>query len=463
MIQLDIEQISFEYLLNSRNERVVSFGAGDSLNWSQLRRRVFLLRNKLHESAHENWILASNSRRTFIVGLLALVAAKKEIFLAANNLAGTLANTVHGAQAFLTDLDLDTDLPVLRLTDLEGEPEYDDIHLDPGLQFIQICTSGSSGEPKQIRKSLATLESELRCLERQWGGLVDNKVVISTVSHQHIYGLLFRLLWPLMTNRVFVEENIEYPEQIATLAKKYGNLILISSPAYLKRMASVLNKDVMQQRVKAIYSSGGPLDHATAIFYTNQFTTTPIEVLGSTETGGIAHRQQTDQEELLWQKFDEVEIRQEPKNGALVVKSPFCFSQDWYEMGDVVELKSSAMFKLLGRRDRIVKLEEKRISLDQMETILGQSECIEQAKITVLQGHRTILGGVCILSATGTKLFAQLSRREFSEQLREYMSYYFDRVTLPRKWRYVPDFPYNTQGKLTQADLARLFDKEQYD
>jgi len=463
MTGVDIEQFSFTRLLNGNLDWTVIFSADHALSWSQIRRHIFLLANKIEQSEFNCWILASDSPRSFLVGMLALIVAKKEILLPPNNLTGTLSETIQGAQAMLTDLDAGTNLPVFSLAEIEGEPEYIEISIESDAQFIQICTSGSSGEPKQIRKSLATLETELRCLETRWGALVKNKVAISTVSHQHIYGLLFRVLWPVMAGRAFVEENVEYPEQIPSLAKKYGELILISSPAYLKRMADVLDKDVMQNMVKVIYSSGGPLLQDTAIFYAEHFSLTPIEVLGSTETGGIAYRQQKAQEEVLWHKFDEVQIRRDSKNGVLSIKSPFCFSDDWYAMGDEVELMSAATFKLLGRLDRIVKLEEKRISLDRMETILSQNELIEQAKVTVLTGHRTILGGVCVLTEAGTQLLAQLSRREFSERLREYLADYFDRVTLPRKWRYVADFPYNSQGKLTQAELTRLFDEEPHD
>jgi acyl-coenzyme A synthetase/AMP-(fatty) acid ligase len=132
-------------------------------------------------------------------------------------------------------------------------------------------------------------------------------------------------------------------------------------------------------------------------------------------------------------------------------------------MGDAVELIDDQHFKLLGRLDRIVKLEEKRISLDRMETVLGRNNLVEQVKIVVLEGYRTILGAVCILNHKGQVKLHQLGRRELSNQLKEYLAAYFDRVTLPRKWRYVADFPYNTQGKITQAALAELFEDNQED
>jgi len=192
-----------------------------------------------------------------------------------------------------------------------------------------------------------------------------------------------------------------------------------------------------------------------------QFNITPIEVLGSTETGGIAYRQQQPEKEILWKKFDEVEIQRQKENGALAIRSPFCFSSDWYEMGDAVELVDNEHFKLLGRIDRIVKLEEKRISLDRMETVLADNELIDQVKILPLEGYRTVLGAICVLNEAGRLKLAQNGRRALSNHFKEYLAVYFDRVTLPRKWRYVADFPYNTQGKITQAALAALFEDRQ--
>jgi acyl-coenzyme A synthetase/AMP-(fatty) acid ligase len=158
-----------------------------------------------------------------------------------------------------------------------------------------------------------------------------------------------------------------------------------------------------------------------------------------------------------------VDIRRQPQNGALAIRSPFCFSPDWYVMGDAVELVDSEHFKLLGRIDRIVKLEEKRISLDRMEAILVDCELVDQVKMVVLQGYRTVLGAVCILTKAGQAKLAQYGRRELSNELKEYLAVYFDRVTLPRKWRYVADFPYNTQGKITQTALAELFEENKED
>ncbi|MEG1042415.1 MAG: AMP-binding protein, partial [Pseudomonas sp.] len=75
--------------------------------------------------------------------------------------------------------------------------------LDLDSSCLSLCTSGSSGEPKRIDKTLRQLSNEVGALEQQWGADLGDACIISSVSAQHIYGLLFRILWPLCAGRPF--------------------------------------------------------------------------------------------------------------------------------------------------------------------------------------------------------------------------------------------------------------------
>ena len=66
---------------------------------------------------------------------------------------------------------------------------------------LVIHTSGSNGEPVAIPRRLAQLDAEVRALQQAFGAGLDEALVLGTVSHQHIYGLLFRVLWPLAAGR----------------------------------------------------------------------------------------------------------------------------------------------------------------------------------------------------------------------------------------------------------------------
>jgi len=101
-----------------------------------------------------------------------------------------------------------------------------DVGPEPGDEApaLVVYTSGTNGEPLAIGKSLAQLDAEVHALEARFGALCDTglapvnlateamagfdddddvemPVIWATVTHQHIYGLLFRVLWPLAAGR----------------------------------------------------------------------------------------------------------------------------------------------------------------------------------------------------------------------------------------------------------------------
>ncbi len=64
--------------------------------------------------------------------------------------------------------------------------------LDPDFIGLVLYTSGSTGTAQAIPKKLAQLGAEVAALETQFGALLGAADITATVSHQHIYGLLFQ-------------------------------------------------------------------------------------------------------------------------------------------------------------------------------------------------------------------------------------------------------------------------------
>jgi acyl-CoA synthetase (AMP-forming)/AMP-acid ligase II len=85
----------------------------------------------------------------------------------------------------------------LKPAQVAADAEADAGALDPDACELVLFTSGSTGEPGAITKTLRQLDSEIESLEAQFGAALGDALVQGTVSHQHIYGLLFRVLWPL--------------------------------------------------------------------------------------------------------------------------------------------------------------------------------------------------------------------------------------------------------------------------
>lgn len=349
----------------------------------------------------------------------------------------------------------------LRAGDLPGAIEPPDSEgdacqlepLDEATTRLILFTSGSSGVPVAIDKRLTQLAAEVRGLQQQFGDALDDAAVCATVSHQHIYGLLFVVLWPLAAGRPFVARRLSYPEEMAGQLGPAPS-VLVSSPAHLKRLPDTLDWHTARSGLRAVFSSGGVLPAEAVEACLTLLQCSPVEVFGSSETGGIAWRQRAVHGEC-WQALPGVAWRCE--GGVLEVRSPHVGQCDWFTTSDRAEPDGTG-FMLHGRVDRVAKIEEKRVSLSAIERALCDMSEIEDARVVVLGAPGAQrLGAVVVPSASGWARLRSHGKRAFNEQARACLLQGLERVVLPRSWRHVMALPVNAQGKTTAAQLAALF------
>ena len=328
----------------------------------------------------------------------------------------------------------------------------------PDFAALVVFTSGSTGAPTPIPKRLAQLTSEIAALERQFGTRLGDAAIVATVSHQHIYGLLFRVLWPLAEGRAIHAARHEFPETLAP-ALAHGPAVLLGSPAHLKRLPAHLDWSGAAQ-LRAVFSSGGMLDEGASRHAAALLGQAPIEVYGSSETGGVAWRQRREGEGDTWQPLPGVQWRLDG-DGLLEVSSGFAGS-GWQRLADRAERADGAEggFVLRGRADRIVKIEEKRISLDAVEAALCAGGLAREAKVLAVPGPgRQMLAAFVVPSLDGQAVLDREGRAALSRRLRTQLAAGFASVALPRRWRYLERMPVNAQGKTTQALLLALLDE----
>jgi acyl-coenzyme A synthetase/AMP-(fatty) acid ligase len=321
----------------------------------------------------------------------------------------------------------------------------------PSAQLV-LCTSGSTGTPKEVARGVDNVEAELAVFESLWGKQLDNTRVYSTVSHRHVYGLLFSVLWPLLNRRPFATFRLEFPEQLAD--SRGAGHALVSSPALLKRIGHLPDRS---GRWRAVFSSGGLLPADAAADVTRVLGVCPVEVLGSTETSGVAWRRQLLAAGTSFSNMPTVETRL-AEDDFLEARSPFSGQADWLRMGDRVRFIGTGRFELLGRGDHLAKIEDKRVSLAEIERCLLENPWVKDvAAVSLDDGARQYVGVVVQLSPTGTTELAQRGRRSFNEGLKASLRPRIERVALPRKFRYVDAVPADSQGKRERALLERLF------
>ncbi|QJI32361.1 AMP-binding protein [Pseudomonas sp. ADAK18] len=315
---------------------------------------------------------------------------------------------------------------------------------------LSLCTSGSSGEPKRIDKTLRQLANEVRALETLWGTDLGEACIIGSVATQHIYGLLFRVLWPLCAGRTFVRQQLAFPEDLQRASREHPYFAWIASPALLKRMGDNLDWPALSA-VKRVFSSGGALPMEAASSLQQRLQQWPTEILGSSETGGIAWRQG----QQPWQPFADVQLSQDA-DGALRIASPYLPTGHIEQTADAAKIHADGRFELLGRLDRIVKLEEKRISLPMLEQALMDHPWVAETRLGVVQENRASLGALVVLSAPGLYALRNQGRRTVTQTLRQHLSQHCEALALPRRWRLLRQLPFNAQGKLPQADVEAL-------
>ena len=441
-------------------ELVVAFGPDGEVTLAELRRGSLQLARAMarHAGAGQpgaRWALCFDDSLLFTQALLACALGGYQAILPGHQRLAGLQALQAQFDGLLTDGELPgaaLAVPQLRLPLLvaDDELEADGAALLPERLDLTLFSSGSTGEPKAIPKAWPQLEAELRVQMALWGERLVDTRVLASVSHQHIYGLLFRILLPLALGRPFDRRSIDYPEQLALQTAPWA---LIASPAFLSR----LDPAIPAAGCRLIVSSGGPLQPGDAHQAKLLLGQLPVEIFGSSETGGIGWRQRH-QVQTPWTTLPGVEVRVGPDQ-CLLLRSPFLPTAEWLDCADRI-LMTGAGFELLGRQDRVVKLEEKRISLDEVEARLQALAEVESAAVLPLQqGQRQILGAVLVLSEAGASRWAELGPGRFLLALRQQLRPWLEPVALPRSVRRVEQMPVNAQGKRPWPQLKELFDE----
>ncbi len=418
--------------------------------WGQFVCDVAATRSSLESIASSSWALFEEDSYRMAVGLFALWSAGAKVYLPGDNHQAVVEGLrAEGARFLGVFPGVPNHYEIL--TSCAAEPG-NTLHLSGELV---VFTSGSSGKPKIITKRMCQLDAELGALESLWGDLLGDSLILGTVSHQHLYGLLFSVLWPLCSGRTFWHRPFFDPVLMCREAAPLPRTAWIMSPAHLQRLSQEMPWEAVQKSLAAVYSSGGPLAFEAAQITYQASGKLPIEVLGSSETGGIAWRQQT-QEGHAWQTLPGVEVAS-TEDGALAVRSPFLPDDEWYITADGASVGTRNSFQLGERLDRIVKIEEKRVSLPEVEALLAAHNWIVDVVAIALRRRRLSVAAALVLSAAGVEALAELGKRAFMQRLRNDISARLSSVSVPRFWRIVAELPRNSQGKLRYGDVEAMF------
>lgn len=416
----------------------------------ELRHDVATLLQTLNAQPGKRWALCFENSYLFIVALLATLHAGKIPVIPGHCRASLLNEQRTLFDGILSETTLECPGPQIVVAPGNDTPHCD-ITLPPiaAKSYVELFTSGSTGLPKKIIKPIALLDEEARMLHARFAPRLENCRVVASVVPQHLYGLTFRIFLPMACAMPLHAAMLYYAEQLSALDAQH-RYVFISSPAFLKR----LDPQLTPPPVDMILSAGGMLPWKEVKETQDWLKVWPDEIYGSTETGIMAWRQRIDNG-TSWQLFPDVTLRAEGQEWRLF--SPLLNDDAGMLLDDMIELVDDG-FRLAGRRGRVVKIEEKRVSLSEVEKRLLMLDGITDAvALPVSRGGRQGIGAVLVLSESAHQHWQTHGGKAQEQAWRRALLPWLESVAVPRYWRIVDEIPVNSMNKRVYAQLQELF------
>jgi long-chain acyl-CoA synthetase len=237
-----------------------------------------------------------------------------------------------------------------RLLDGEGLEAWIDVVLESRARHdeaLTFHTSGTTGQPKPVRQTLAHLAREAD----HWAWLFSDRTELAaTVPRHHIYGFIWTVLLPERLGVPCRDDRGRLPQGVFPAFGDRG--LLITLPEFLQ---AFVRTGVAPASDLCVVTSTGPCPLPWAEAGLAAGIDRLLHVYGSTETRGLAVRSDAEPDFVLLpfvERGDDGALRYRNADGtteALEVQDDLAFSE-------------ARRFRLLGRRDAMVQVGGRNVS-----------------------------------------------------------------------------------------------------
>lgn len=327
-----------------------------------------------------------------------------------------------------------------------GDNIHPELIRDPDEPFLLLFTGGSTGKPKIWSKSPRNLLSEAFYLKNKFT-LSDKDIFAATVPPYHIYGLLFSVLIPFVAHARVLSDIYTFPQEIISVINHHKASVLVSVPIHYRALKI---DNLSTPSLKAAFSSAGALDSSDGLYFYEKTGLGVTEIYGSTETGGIASRCNSEQTDN-WKVFDSVFWKL--TGSRLSVKSDFTSremerDEDGFCLtGDEARKDKGNSFVLLGRADGVVKVAGKRVELSDVENKIKKLPEVSDAFVAAFpadNGRESVIAAVVVCDMTETRL-----KKSLKDILEPY--------AVPRRIKIVSSIARTHTGKIDRRRIEKLF------
>lgn len=314
-------------------------------------------------------------------------------------------------------------------------------------EWVRLFTGGSTGAPKMWTKTVRNLLAETSSIITHYG-VTDKDCLVATVSANHIYGLLYAVLTPLLASASVAGATPAFPEEINQVMREVDASILVSVPAHYR----ALNGHAVQApRLRLAFSSAGMLAADDAGAFRTQTGVGIAEIYGSTETGGIAARLRAE-DETDFNPCEGVELF--IKGDRLHVRSDYLSPElqrdanGYFKVGDRALSTPGGRFLLLGRDDGVVKVGGRRVDLMAVQEQIKNQPGVRDALVSSLPVGRS----------RENQIVAVVEGDVDPVALNRSLSVCLEPCARPKRIKVVAEMPVSPAGKYDRMEIEKLFD-----
>jgi acyl-coenzyme A synthetase/AMP-(fatty) acid ligase len=379
----------------------------------------------------------------FYVGLTAAAVRGQVTLLPHSTAPEAFAATIGQFEGVTCLADCEPPVSGLDILDMRDDPGHA-TPMEPVIPAGRIVaitfTSGSTGVPSAHPKTWGFLTASATIISDRVGSICPaGFTAVSTVPHQHMYGLEHSICAPLKYGGSFYTGRPFLPDDIRmALAVSPRPRALITTPPHLR---ACLSDNAAFPGLDLIVSATAPLDRETALGAERLFGCRLLEIYGCTEAGSLASRQTA--RDTLWKTLDGVRVAE--NQGETFAEAAHLAGP--IPLADLIDIHDPETFSIRGRIADMVKVGGKRVSLGDLNHHLteapGVLDGVYFAPDGLDENNRRLVAFVVAPSVSNETILAHLRK-------------WIDPVFLPRPLYRVESLPRGKTGKIPRAELARL-------
>lgn len=451
--------IEYEELLSPqrRNEVLLRSSAGD-ITVGDMRCAVSALVKRLQIFGGRRVAVTALDRASFILALLAVYYSGKCAVLLPFRNAAYLNDKLQYFDLVLTDNLYETaEFPQLeasmtRAAANSSSGTADDAPL-PALDLnapLYLFTSGTSGEPKIVEKTLDLMQRESRILFEILGRKLQGCDLYTSIYPQHLYGLTFGVFLPLCCGCPLGSKLLKTPGDLQELPADHP-VVLVSSPGMFKRIDF---KQPVPCKFSLVISGSVELPQPLADKVMAWTGCNIFEIYGSTESGVMGWRLRSEHKGFTPLKGVSFFMGQV----SYILHSPV-IPDGQLILSDILEFFDDGCFKPIGRFDNIIKIDEVRVSINRLTAKIRDFAEVKDAEVVVLTapGDENPGIGAAVVLNDPTLTADEQARHMVIDTFSRRISTQLGRQAVPQRFVFINEIPENRLGKRLRSRLLTLF------